>query len=247
MKWTCILLSIVSAVFAFERKERELGMIQYGKWCGAGHGGYQDCGPGGLGPSPACVVNTTTGLTRECLEDCPPLDALDLQCAEHDYMTFALESPIPCSPQGNFCGADCILAQRALKVECESSSCSLAQKAIVNLFTHGLSCWYYFEHSKIPKCDGIVSGGQPLENFCPQDLNPLVMECVAQRALPQAKGRVAQRTLHEAKGSVAQRTVASFQTFSTLPENSFCDFQNNATRFLCLQGFEADPETGKCF
>jgi hypothetical protein len=45
------------------------GIDDYGKWCGGGHGGLQDCCNGGKCPS----CNQGSGPTSACLTECPPV------------------------------------------------------------------------------------------------------------------------------------------------------------------------------
>jgi len=136
----------------------------YGKWCGGGHGGYQDCFQGN--PAPACNTSDP-GISLECIQQCPPIDQLDFQCAFHDHCTFSMiaEANMTCSPQGNFCGCDCILNNRIDHVVCQTEECILASKAIQKLFSYVTSCWYFDDqHTEI--CDDYKKG-IPLNNFCP--------------------------------------------------------------------------------
>ena len=62
-------------------------IYNYGRWCGPSHGGYDDCCQGSACAS--CRGNETKGninftLSLQCLRDCPPVDNLDLSCAQHD-------------------------------------------------------------------------------------------------------------------------------------------------------------------
>jgi hypothetical protein len=153
------------------------GLTSYGAWCGGGHGGYQDCCDGG--PCPACDPSAP-GMAEECLAQCPPLDALDMQCAFHDHCTFSQDysASISCHPQGNFCACDCILANRAELVTCDTGSCSEFRTALYSLFEHALACVYVTRGGGLA-CDGLISGRYSLDEFCPAGrLRPYDSACV---------------------------------------------------------------------
>lgn len=119
------------------------GLTDYGNWCGGGHGGFQDCCNGK--PCPACNYDATT-VSKECLEQCPPVDALDAQCAQHDRCCFLNQlGSLSCSPQGNRCACDCKLIAGAEAAECGllNVQCHLYKAALIETFEHVLSCFYY--------------------------------------------------------------------------------------------------------
>lgn len=87
----------------------------YGNWCGKGHGGFQNCCNGTV--CPACNItapgtNITLGiLTPGCIEQCPPVDAIDASCMNHDACTFQYPETNLTPPCGgiaqNYCPCDC--------------------------------------------------------------------------------------------------------------------------------------------
>lgn len=142
--------------------------LTYGKWCGGGHGGYEDCCNGG--PCPSCETNST-GISVECIKECPPEDSLDAQCAFHDHCTYAQSLTISCQPQGNFCPCDCLLVTRATQVRCSETrdpvACTIYAGEICQSFSHDLSC-FYLDGQGNEVCDGVFTGGIPLDTFCPK-------------------------------------------------------------------------------
>lgn len=101
------------------------GWTDYGNWCGANHGGFQDCcsvKENGTACRSCKILPGQTPdklLTDACLQECPPVDELDRACAWHDACTFSYPGPkhLKCVPQGNFCACDCMLVQSAKLVE----------------------------------------------------------------------------------------------------------------------------------
>lgn len=122
-----LLLSAISATFSMSSPLKRVlleadppisfnatsgDLTLYGKWCGGGHGGFQDCCNGG--PCPACDPNSGS-LTAECLQQCPPIDDMDALCSRHDSCCFTNTKPdsLSCSPQGNACKCDCEIVSGA--------------------------------------------------------------------------------------------------------------------------------------
>eukprot|EP00161_Ancyromonas_sigmoides_P004186 TRINITY_DN14156_c0_g1_i1.p1 TRINITY_DN14156_c0_g1~~TRINITY_DN14156_c0_g1_i1.p1 ORF type:complete len:271 (-),score=11.53 TRINITY_DN14156_c0_g1_i1:25-798(-) len=201
--------------------ELAVGLGQYGNWCGGDHGGYSHCCGGN--PCPACNASAPD-LSKMCLQECRPIDDLDLQCAFHDHCTYQQDfaaSPInpnpraiPCTPQGNFCACDCIIKWRASKVNCELPGCGSEVAEMEAGFGHALACVYFdSENAGQLTCDGVWSGKKYLEEFCPTgSLGPIALDG-ANGCLPDAS-----------------------------PANGYCNKGNS----MCYDGYEADPLTGTC-
>ncbi|KNC84454.1 hypothetical protein SARC_03318 [Sphaeroforma arctica JP610] len=123
-------------------------LMNYGNWCGGGHGGFQDCCDGK--PCPSCVLNRTADdiapLTDACLEECPIKDELDAACARHDHCTFQFEGPrhLKCVPQGNFCPCDCTLLAEAQASTCGflDLNCYTYRFGLEALFKGMTDCWF---------------------------------------------------------------------------------------------------------
>jgi hypothetical protein len=164
-----LLLLFLPASFSLSLDPADVATFaKYGRWCGSGHGGYQDCCDGG--PCPGCSTNST-GISQECIEQCPPLDLLDAQCVFHDHCARTQTRAIDCSPQGNFCGCDCLLVRRLSLVDCSKSSglkgpfqCELARKAMTRLFTSATAC-FSIDPAGNELCN-VPGGPRPLSGFC---------------------------------------------------------------------------------
>ena len=80
---TLLLASITSG----QRQPVAQNIMNYGRWCGPDHGGYDDCCNGtycrgcGSGPDRG---DYDYQLNLDCFLECPPVDILDLACAQHD-------------------------------------------------------------------------------------------------------------------------------------------------------------------
>lgn len=160
------------------------GIGSYGRWCGGGHGGFQDCCNGG--PCSACDYHEGV-VSEKCLEQCPPIDELDRQCSQHDLCCFENPDGISCKPEGNRCACDCQLVRGAKAAgDCHGFECKAYRLGLLELFEHVLSCFYYNSPSfdatackLVPCpaglcnqcngkmiCDGDFSGGISVESFC---------------------------------------------------------------------------------
>ncbi len=144
------------------------GLTWYGNWCGGGHGGYQDC----------CNYDRCThcdwhdghsNVTRKCLAECPPLDALDSFCAQHDLCTFQFDKirlapDLSCYPQGNYCQCDCKLVESVSKMMCDTYACSIYSTELLQTFNYVTHCFYMDEREEQYVCNGY--GGIALNLFC---------------------------------------------------------------------------------
>ena len=116
----------------------------HGNWCGGPHGGFYDCCDGK--PCSDCIKGQSSP-SAACLAQCPPKDAMDAACANHDFCCansqLDLDSPEECAIQGNPCQCDCGLIRAAKAVE-KAGSSNLAEKMyageIVAVFTGITSC-----------------------------------------------------------------------------------------------------------
>ena len=124
-------------------------LISYGKWCGPSHGGYQDCCS--KGPCKSC--NIEDGIpTKECLEECEPIDKLDYYCAIHDQCCLAFDDltkqnlgHVECYPEGNDCYCDCELVKQSYTLtdkDCNGFKCKHYLSALKYIFENVVSCWY---------------------------------------------------------------------------------------------------------
>ncbi len=198
MKILCLLLlasvSLVRCHFLVTPTSSEDTTVQqYGNWCGSGHGGYQDCCGGKPCDScrlPAPRGNATSGgdrhcasgygedwsecrPSRECLQQCPPVDSMDLACAYHDECCFvndlAEKDPsMTCSPGGNYCWCDCHFVRRLDDINCPTMMCAGYRKLALYVFKNALSCWYYQNAGNFTeiKCNGVLNGGPSVDTFC---------------------------------------------------------------------------------
>jgi hypothetical protein len=125
-------------------------LISYGNWCGPSHGGYQDCCNGKSCES--CKIEYGKP-TKECLEECQPIDQLDYYCAIHDQCCldsynnneFTNVNHIECYPEGNKCYCDCLLIKHSSSLsmnECNSFYCRNYLMGLKYVFENVVSCWY---------------------------------------------------------------------------------------------------------
>jgi hypothetical protein len=153
----------------------------WGRWCGAGHGGFQDCCNGR--PCPACIA--TSPLSPECLRQCPPIDLVDQACASHDLCTFILDDgnradpsfceyhPLYLGPaQANNCACDCALLNNLDHALCppypgkhpDSATCAQAKSCMLDLFTTTANC-YYIDGDYLV-CNAQGADHLPVRSFC---------------------------------------------------------------------------------
>lgn len=105
----------------------ESPILNYGNWCGPGHGGFQDCCLGI--PCPAC----TTPLLGEngyqfspyCFKQCPPIDAIDLACAWHDACCFVSGTACGRLFDGQQCFCNCVLRSASCAFDPSSRVCNV--------------------------------------------------------------------------------------------------------------------------
>lgn len=124
----------------------------YGNWCGPGHGGFQDCCNGQQ--CSGCILPGGV-VTRECLQQCPPVDQIDATCMNHDSCVFQ-NLPVSTTPScggvsQNYCPCDCYLAYRANSLyannycnrQQDQLYCSIYLYLLINLFECGsVTCFY---------------------------------------------------------------------------------------------------------
>ena len=154
-----------------EKNQRVAGIMDYGKWCGPGHGGYQDCCDGG--PCSSCNLNDGKP-SQDCLKECPPIDELDYQCALHDECCLNNELNIDCVPEGNYCACDCLLSEGADKAsDCNNIYCESYRSILLYVFDDTLSCWYN-NVNDTATCNSVVSKDYQIDSFCNngQECNP---------------------------------------------------------------------------
>jgi hypothetical protein len=158
-----LLVDLIDLMPAYQHSKRQIlnnffGLAEYGNWCGAGHGGNQDCCNGGK----CSNCNYNQGLTTACLQQCPAKDQLDQDCAVHDFCTYNYDytrvlpagSRFSCSSllgaqKADYCACDCQLVRSAQTV---SNTNSFYKSAIIFIFTHITDCWY--NTSNGPVCNG---------------------------------------------------------------------------------------------
>jgi len=97
---------------------------RHGVWCGTRRGGAHDCCSGK--PCAACSKDAGSAA---CLKECPPVDALDMACAEHATCASAAGWAEPCRPGGAACACDAALGKAARAVKCDSPACKASAKA----------------------------------------------------------------------------------------------------------------------
>lgn len=149
-------------------------LISYGKWCGPSHGGYQDCCNGG----PCKLCNIEDGNpTKECLQECEPIDKLDYYCAIHDRCCLNFDNStsrenydhIECYPEGNYCYCDCSLVKQSYTLtenECNSFKCKHYLSALRYVFENVVSCWY-INQENLETCN---KNNQNIINYCIYDI-----------------------------------------------------------------------------
>jgi hypothetical protein len=152
-----------STISPADEYQMQMGLVNYGNWCGPGHGGYQDCCNGN--PCPSCNVKDGPP-TEACLKECPAVDQLDYQCSFHDECCINNEKQISCSPEGNYCACDCLLLEGSNSVtDCTSLSCKSYRASLDTLFSYSLSCWYYDQNHK-ETCNTLGSRKYSVNEFC---------------------------------------------------------------------------------
>jgi len=144
----------------FNDNMKDANIDDYGNWCGGGHGGFQDCCGGG--PCSACQVSS--GLTPQCLQQCPPIDEVDAACSKHDLCCFQYEKTINCFPQGNYCPCDCELTTDVEAATCNNLYCSGYAASLQVTFRTVLSCYWYE--------NGGEQCGANLNNLCSHGTRP---------------------------------------------------------------------------
>jgi hypothetical protein len=146
-------------------------IFSYGNWCGPSHGGYQDCCNGTSCNS--CKIEYGKP-TKECLEECQPIDQLDYYCAIHDQC--CLDSynvaneltnvnHIECYPEGNKCSCDCLLVKQSSTIsinECNSFACKHYLMGLRYVFENVVSCWY-INSENIELCN---QNNKNITNYC---------------------------------------------------------------------------------
>ena len=154
-----------------EENQKLLGFVNYGNWCGPGHGGYQDC----CNNTICSDCNLKKGSPdAACLKQCPPIDMLDYHCALHDECCINNPKDIVCLPEGNKCYCDCSLIEGAKKVnDCIKYDCKIYRSSLISLFNYGLSCWYKNEKN-ISSCNKISMRDFHIKDFCSSgnEINP---------------------------------------------------------------------------
>jgi hypothetical protein len=146
-----------------EEIQKLSGFIDYGNWCGPGHGGYQDCCNG----EPCSSCNLKDGKpSKSCLLECQPIDELDYHCALHDECCINNENDINCNPEGNYCACDCLLTEGALKAtDCNDVYCKSYRSTLVYIFENTLSCWYN-NVNNTASCNKVFDKDYETDNFC---------------------------------------------------------------------------------
>jgi hypothetical protein len=88
----------------------------YGRWCGHGHGGFDDCctehDKNGFGSTRvACSECKYNGSVDACMKQCPPIDDLDTLCAHQDVCNAEMKKDgdytNPCYHRDSACQCDC--------------------------------------------------------------------------------------------------------------------------------------------
>jgi len=134
-----------------------ISKLHWGRWCGPGHGGFQDCCQGK--PCPGCNTNSHT-ISQECRKQCMPIDLVDDKCANHDLCTFihteisSSTNPNFCignwNTPANYCGCDCQLLRDLDHAFCppnpgkhpDSPHCPQAKSCMSWLFSTKTNCYW---------------------------------------------------------------------------------------------------------
>jgi hypothetical protein len=147
----------------YDNEKNMTFFLNYGNWCGPGHGGYQDCC--NQTKCPKCNLQDNK-VTNECLDECKPIDTLDYYCAIHDECCLNNEKKITCFPEGNKCYCDCLLTSGIeYSVNCNSIECSNYRSRLLPLFNYGLSCWYKNQHNN-SVCNVVSMREYQINAFC---------------------------------------------------------------------------------
>lgn len=103
-------------------------IVNYGKWCGPLHGGFQDCCNGtwckscGSGPK---LGNYSYDFKLDCLtKECVPIDYIDMVCAWHDACTFVAGQACGKYYDGQHCFCNCVLYKAACHFSYRSKVCA---------------------------------------------------------------------------------------------------------------------------
>ena len=162
----------INSMISLDNLFLNFSLIDYGNWCGPSHGGYQDCC--NQGPCKSCKIEDGKP-TKECLEECQPIDKLDYYCAIHDQCCLYSDSQInqehkhiDCYPEGNHCYCDCSLVKQSstlLKNGCNSFMCEYYLTAVKYVFENVVSCWY-INSENIEMCN---KNNQNITNYCNDD------------------------------------------------------------------------------
>jgi hypothetical protein len=119
-------------------------IYNYGRWCGPGHGGYDDCCNGQ--PCASCEASQATTvipswninftLNLQCLKDCPPVDSLDLSCAQHDTCCNIFGEGCGILRPEEHCFCNALLSHLACHFSPISRVC-----LVFNPINVGMGCW----------------------------------------------------------------------------------------------------------
>lgn len=128
------------------KDQNTVGPLDYGKWCGSGHGGFQDCCNGTR--CPGCIPSGGI-ISPQCVRECPPQNLIDSICMYHDSCTFQYPTSDSTPLCGsvisgyatNYCPCDCYFLAQMYNVD-ESNYC-------VNQNTYGnyLTCQAFVQAS----------------------------------------------------------------------------------------------------
>lgn len=129
-------LSLLLLFLPIAAAQKDLG---YGRWCGPGHGGFQNCCQGTFCPS--CGPGPSEGqydyvMPLQCLEECPPVDKLDLACVWHDICTYLAGQRCGRVVDGQHCFCNCLLYKAACFLAPLSPVCLLFAP-----LNPALDCW----------------------------------------------------------------------------------------------------------
>jgi hypothetical protein len=112
---------------------------RYGRWCGPVHGGYQDCCNNSYCPS--CGPGPARGdysyrVDPRCLLECPPIDAVDLACAQHDTCCFIFGAACGTLLTDQHCFCNSLLAHASCHFQPYNRVCWVFSPS-----NFGLGCW----------------------------------------------------------------------------------------------------------
>lgn len=145
-----LILTPLLSVIAIALSERENNPVEnYGRWCGPGHGGYDDCCNGSFcpscGPGPL-VGNFNFTLNLACLKECPPVDMMDLACAQHDTCCSVFGTSCGTFLKDQHCFCNSLLSKLACSVYPYSRVCF-----IFSSLNYGMDCWGCGQNTTSPK------------------------------------------------------------------------------------------------